>query len=77
MASSQAPRLTSVRSCPRYMRGLKHKPKRLPMSFWGWILPVYRTTEDEMIRIAGFDAATYMRIIAFGTRDPNRWTLLC
>ena len=36
------------------------------MSFWGWILPVYRTTENEMIRIAGFDAATYMRIIAFG-----------
>lgn len=50
----------------RYMRGLQHKPKRLPMSFWGWIVPVYRTDEDEMIRVAGFDAATYMRIIAFG-----------
>ena len=50
----------------RYTRGLEHKPKRLPMSFWGWILPVYRTEEDEMIRVAGFDAATYMRIITFG-----------
>jgi len=36
------------------------------MSFWGWILPVYRTDEDEMIRVAGFDAATYMRIVSFG-----------
>ena len=50
----------------RYTRGLEHKPKRLPMSFWGWILPVYRTEEEEMIRVAGFDAATYMRIITFG-----------
>ncbi|CAK0785988.1 hypothetical protein CVIRNUC_009201 [Coccomyxa viridis] len=61
----------------RYMRGLKHKPKRLPMSFWGWILPVYRTTEDEMIRIAGFDAATYMRIIAFGMELFLILTFLC
>lgn len=52
----------------RYMRGLHHKPKRLPMSFWGWILPVYRTDEEEMIRVAGFDAATYMRIITFGAK---------
>ena len=55
----------------RYMRGLQHKPKRLPMSFWGWILPVYRTDEDEMIRVAGFDAATYMRIITFGEYTPS------
>ena len=40
------------------------------MSFWGWILPVYRTDEDEMIRVAGFDAATYMRIITFGEYAP-------
>ena len=52
------------------MRGLQHKPKRLPMSFWGWILPVYRTDEDEMIRVAGFDAATYMRVISFGAQSP-------
>jgi hypothetical protein len=54
--------------CPmlRYTRGLKAKPKRLPLSFWGWVLPVYRTSEEEMLKVAGFDAATYMRIIAFG-----------
>ncbi|CAL5228475.1 g11617 [Coccomyxa viridis] len=61
----------------RYMRGLQHKPKRLPMSFWGWILPVYRTDEDEMIRVAGFDAATYMRIITFGVELFTILTFLC
>ena len=50
----------------RFTRGLKHKPKRLPLSFWGWLFPVYKTTEDELIRVAGFDAAMYMRIISFG-----------
>jgi hypothetical protein len=27
---------------------------------------VYKTNEDELIRVAGFDAAMYLRIISFG-----------
>lgn len=53
----------------RFTRGLKHKPKRLPLSFWGWLIPVYKTTEEDLLKIAGFDAAVYMRIISFGERS--------
>lgn len=56
----------------RFTRGLKHKPKRLPLSFWGWLIPVYKTTEEDLLKIAGFDAAVYMRIISFG-----EWLLDC
>ncbi|CAL8466090.1 g5626 [Coccomyxa elongata] len=61
----------------RFTRGLKHKPKRLPLSFWGWLLPVYKTTEEELLRIAGFDAATYMRIVSFGIELFFYLTILC
>jgi len=55
----------------RFTRGLKHKPKRLPLSFWGWLVPVYKTTEEDMLKIAGFDAAIYMRIISFGITNNS------
>ena len=50
----------------RYMKGKGPKPRRLPTSFWGWILPVFGASEDEVIRVAGVDAAMYLRLLAFG-----------
>ena len=50
----------------RYMKGKGPKPRRLPTSFWGWILPVYSASEDEVIRVAGVDAAMYLRLLSFG-----------
>ncbi|KAK9840790.1 hypothetical protein WJX81_004889 [Elliptochloris bilobata] len=50
----------------RYMKGKGAKPRRLPTSFWGWIAPVYSASEDEVIRVAGVDAAMYLRLLAFG-----------
>ncbi|EIE18583.1 DUF221-domain-containing protein [Coccomyxa subellipsoidea C-169] len=61
----------------RFTRGLKHKPKRLPLSFWGWLIPVYKTTEEDLLKIAGFDAAVYMRIISFGIELFFYLTILC
>jgi len=50
----------------RYMKGKGPKPRRLPTSFRGWIAPVFSTSEDEVIRVSGVDAAMYLRLIAFG-----------
>ena len=52
------------------MKGKGNKPKRLPTSFWGWIAPVYSASEDEVIRVAGVDAAMYLRLLAFGALGP-------
>ncbi len=52
------------------MKGKGNKPKRLPTSFWGWIAPVYSASEDEVIRVAGVDAAMYLRLLAFGALEP-------
>ena len=48
------------------MKGKGPKPRRLPTSFRGWIAPVYSTSEDEVIRVSGVDAAMYLRLISFG-----------
>eukprot|EP00884_Botryococcus_braunii_P010053 jgi/Botrbrau1/19049/Bobra.0100s0073.2 len=50
----------------RYMKTNRRKPHRLPTGFWSWFLPVYRTTEEEVIEVAGMDACMYMRIMSFG-----------
>jgi Late exocytosis, associated with Golgi transport len=48
------------------MKTNRRKPHRLPTGFWSWFLPVYRTTEEEVIEVAGMDACMYMRIMSFG-----------
>lgn len=48
------------------MKTNRRKPHRLPTGFWSWFLPVYRTTEEQVIEVAGMDACMYMRIFSFG-----------
>lgn len=46
------------------------KPKRLPENVLGWIRPVYAAKLDNVIDVAGVDAAMYLRCIAFGEHAP-------
>ncbi len=48
------------------MRTKRRRPKALPNSVWGWIIPSFRHKQDEVVAIAGYDAAMYLRILAFG-----------
>ena len=50
----------------RYTRNGRKRPARLPYSFYKWIPIVYRYTQDEVIDLAGMDAAMYLRILMFG-----------
>ncbi len=50
----------------RYMRTSRQRPKALPNSVWGWIVPTFRYKQDEVVAMAGYDAAMYLRILAFG-----------
>ena len=50
----------------RYMRDGRKRPARLPYSFCKWIPIVYRYTEQEVIDLAGMDAAMYLRVLMFG-----------
>ena len=44
----------------------QNAPKKLPKGFAGWIMPTCKLTETELIRFAGTDAATYLRVQSFG-----------
>ena len=55
-------------SARRFLPEQSYRPKRLPRSFWGWILPTLRASEEEVILVAGVDAAMYLRIMKFGRR---------
>ena len=48
------------------MRTSRQRPKALPNSVWGWIVPTFRYKQDEVVAMAGYDAAMYLRILAFG-----------
>ena len=50
----------------RFMRTKRKRPKALPNSVWGWMIPTFRYKQDEVVAIAGYDAAMYLRILAFG-----------
>ena len=52
-----------------YVRKIKKRPKPLPRSMWGWIPLVLRYSQDELLELAGYDAAMYLRILSFGMRD--------
>lgn len=41
-------------------------PEPLPRTFWGWIPRVLRYTQDDVVELAGYDAAMYLRILGFG-----------
>lgn len=61
----------------RYKRGkgVHRRPKRLPRGLLSWIIAVYRIKQEEVIEVAGYDAATYMRILTMGERTRvARWS---
>ncbi|KAK9811621.1 hypothetical protein WJX72_007134 [[Myrmecia] bisecta] len=61
----------------RYMRGLDKRPLRLPRTFWGWLKPVHKYTQKEIIELAGMDAAMYLRVLTFGAEFFFFVTIWC
>ncbi len=58
--------LLRMRVCKcRYLED-EPKPAQLPNTFWGWILPVWRATQEEVITVAGTDGAVYLMMLKFG-----------
>ncbi|KAK9859822.1 hypothetical protein WJX84_005942 [Apatococcus fuscideae] len=49
----------------RHAKDVK-RPKRLPVKFWAWIRPVYSYTQQDIVELAGIDAAMFMRVLSFG-----------
>jgi hypothetical protein len=49
---------------------VSRKPPQLELHghrrLWGWLLPVFRVTDEELVRSAGLDALIAVRIISFG-----------
>jgi len=54
----------------RYIEDSQYaRPKELPETYFlTWIRPLLQYTEEDILRIAGFDAAAYLRIFSFGIR---------
>ncbi len=50
----------------RYARDLPLRPRRLPDTLWGWVVPCLTYPEEDVIDEAGLDAAMYLRILKFG-----------
>lgn len=51
------------------------KPAQLPNTFWGWILPVWRASQQEVIAVAGTDGAVYLMMLKFGAPKTHDNTL--
>ncbi len=45
---------------------VKRKPQRLRMGLIDWLRPVLTCTEDEVVAVAGMDAAVFLRLINYG-----------
>ena len=56
----------------RFDRNQKVKPKRLPLSLFGWVWTIWWTEEKEVIDVAGMDAAVLVRCLSFGY-DCFKW----
>ncbi|GLC42964.1 hypothetical protein PLESTB_000282200 [Pleodorina starrii] len=50
----------------RFARDLDSRPKRLPNSPLGWVVPVLTYPEEDIIDETGLDCAMYLRILRFG-----------
>ena len=64
----------------RYARDRSTRPQPLPRSLWGWIRAVWGIQQDDVVSLAGYDAAMYLRILSFGAaacmhRQPASWHL--
>ena len=54
------------------MHSRRRRPDPLPPTLWGWIVRVWRIKQDDVIELAGYDAAMYLRILAFGAASLER-----
>ncbi len=59
---------TPAHAGPSAAKGVHRRSKRLPRGLLSWIAAVYRIKQEEVIEVAGYDAATYMRILTVGER---------
>ena len=59
----------------RFARTRRERPEPLPRSLWGWIPKVLQYTQDDVVELAGYDAAMYLRILAFGIA-PSFWMFM-
>jgi len=59
------------------MEGSKRvgKPAALPHSFAAWIRPAWGTSEAEIIRVGGYDAAMYIKVLSLAF-EVFLWTSL-
>ncbi|KAI8149477.1 hypothetical protein BJV82DRAFT_708350 [Fennellomyces sp. T-0311] len=46
----------------------RHKPKELPNSFFGWIIPLIRVNEQEIMDTVGLDAVVMLQFIAMAVK---------
>ena len=56
----------------RYAEDVKHRPKQLPLGYVSWVMPVFTYPEDELIEVAGLDAAVFIRILRFGAQATQQ-----
>ena len=56
----------------RFMHSRRRRPDPLPPTLWGWIVRVWKIKQDDVIELAGYDAAMYLRILAFGAAHWER-----
>ena len=54
----------------------RQKPIRLPNSMLGWYWPLFNLSEDELLKVGGFDAVSYFDVIQFGFETFITLTLL-
>jgi len=61
----------------RFMEGSKRagKPAALPHRFAAWIRPAWSTSQEEIIRVGGYDAAMYIKVLTFAL-EVFWWTSL-
>ncbi len=45
---------------------MKRKPQRLRMGLTDWLRPVITCPEEEVVSVAGMDAAVFLRLINYG-----------
>lgn len=48
------------------------KPRTLPKKFAGWLGPAWATSEEELVRVAGYDAAMYVKILTYSASCNRR-----
>jgi hypothetical protein len=45
---------------------VKHKPRKLPDSLFGWMAPTLLYPEDEILTVSGMDTVVMSRLLMYG-----------